>query len=157
MYQTLIKIKDILERSFGSKIRSYFIEDPNLIPMSALPCLAVSPVSTNIDLADSGRDLFTYTINVILIINAINELEKVEKEIVGTKFLIETMEERDSSGNLEINTIAYILRKNLDLGTNWYIGNVKSIEYGLKIRPEQGLTKEASMRIEVIQITTRPT
>lgn len=157
MYDTLILIKKLLETTFGSVIKSYFIDDLNLIPASALPCLAVSPVSTDISLADVARDLYTYTIDVILIINAMDEINKIGKEIVGTKFLTETMEKMNTDGSVNESTILYTLRKNLTLGSNWYIGNVKKIDYSLKVRSDQLITKEAAMQIQVLRIVNRPT
>ena len=157
MYDTLTAIKKLLETTFGSVIKSYFIDDPNLIPASSLPCLAVSPISTDISLADIARDLYTYTVDVILIINAMDEINKVGKEIVGTKFLTETMEKMNMDGSVNDSTILYTLRKNLTLGPNWYIGNVKKIDYSLKIRSEQLITKEAAMQIQVLRIVNRPT
>jgi len=159
MFDTLTKIKNLLETNFGKGgvIKDYFIDDPNLIPVSSLPCIAISPVSTDINIADTGRDSFTFAIDVILIIDAKMELSKYKGEMVGTQFLAETMERKDSSGNLEANSILYVLRKNMDLGDNWYIQNISRVDYGLRVRSEQLITKEASCRIEVIRYNNRPT
>jgi len=155
MYQTLIKIRDLLKDSLKGKIKYFFIDDPNLIPQGALPCIAITPVSTDTDIADTGRDVHTRTIDIFLIINAKDELNKFAKEVVGTQFLCDIMEGEDENGNLKNYTILYILRKNLDLGDNWMIQNVSSVDYGMRERPEQGLTKEASIRIMVARISTR--
>ena len=155
MYQTLIKIRDLLKDSLKGKIKYFFIDDPNLIPQGALPCIAITPVSTDTDIADTGRDVHTRTIDIFLIINAKDELNKFAKEVVGTQFLCDIMEGEDENGNLKDYTILYILRKNLDLGDNWMIQNVSSVDYGMRERPEQGLTKEASIRIMVARISTR--
>jgi len=155
MFKTLEKIRDLLKAEIGGKVKAYFIDDPNLIPMDMLPCIAVAPVSTSINIADTARDQFTYTIDVFLIIDATKELQKFKGEIVGTQYLTELMEGRDSNGNLKEGTILYILRNNLTLGTNWFINNVGSVEYGLRVRPEQGISKEASCRLSVTRITNR--
>lgn len=155
MFKTLEKIQKLLKDEFGSQIKQIFLDDPNLIPMSALPCIAVAPVSTDIAVLDTGRDQYTYTIDIFLIIDALKEIKKFAKEIVGTRYLCTIMESRDSSGNLKDHTVLSILRSNLTLGDNWYIGNVGKVDYGLRIRPEQGVTKEASCRLTVLRITNR--
>jgi len=156
MYSTLEKIKSLLKDKFQGTIKDFYIDDPNLIPLDNLPCIAIVPVSTDINIADTGRDQFTFTINVFLIISAKQELDKYKGEMVGTQFLTKTMEEKDDSGNLKDSTILYVLRKNLELGTNWSILNVSRIEYLTRARPEQAITKEASCRITVSRINVRP-
>ena len=156
MYQTLIKIRDLLKESLKGKVKYFFIDDPNLIPQGALPCLAITPVSTDTDIADTGRDIHTRTIDIFLIINAKDELNKFGKEMVGTQFLCDIMEGEDENGNLKDYTVLYTLRKNLNLGNNWMIQNISAVDYGLRSRPEQGITKEASIRITVARISNRP-
>ena len=159
MFKTLEKIRDLLKETFGTVFKEYVIDDPNLVPFSSLPLIAVAPIHTDIDVVDTGRDTFTYAIDVILIIDAKQELLKYKKEMVGTQFLTEIMEARDDNGNLQANTILYVLRNNLTLGSNWYIENISSIDYSLRTRTTEGgeqfVTKEAACRLSVIQVTTR--
>lgn len=155
MFKTLKKIKKLLEDNFGSSIDNYFIEDPNLIPMSMLPCFAVAPISTDIDILDTGRDEYVFTIDIFLIMSAKEDINKFKEEIVGTRFLTTTMEGRNSEGELNDRTVVNVLRSNLTLGTNWLINNIGNIDYGIRVRPEQGVTKEATMRIKVTRINRR--
>ncbi len=124
-----------------------------------MPLIAIAPFRTDVNIKDTGRDTVTYTIDVILILDARQELKKFKKEIVGTQYLTETMEARDSDGLLKENTILYTLRSNLTLGSNWYIENISSIDYSLRIRTtelgQQWITKEATCRLSVVQVTTR--
>ena len=158
MYRSLEKIRDLIKNVFGSVFHSYWIDDPNLIAMSELPCICICPVSTDIDIADNQRDEFTYTIDVIVIIDAKQELLKYKKEMVGTQFLTEIMEARDDDGILKSNTVLHVLRDNLNLGANWKIENVGSVDYSLRTRgsePSQFVTKEASCRLTINEIRNR--
>ena len=159
MYKTLTKIKTLLESTFGGTFKSYFLDSPNLIPLSELPCIAVEPIETNINIADTAKDQWDYVIDVHLIIDAKQELLKYKKEMVGTQYLTELMEAKDSDGALKANTILYVLRSNLRLDDNWYIDNISRVEYSMRIRGttpgEQWVVKEATCRLGVKQIINR--
>ncbi len=159
MFETLKKIRDEIKNVLGDSIKEYWLDDPSLIPFSALPALAIAPISTNIDIADTGRDIYTYTIDVMLIIDAKQELKKFKQEVIGVQYLTERMEAKDSTGALQENTILYIIRNNLTLGENWAISNVGDIDYSTRTRGvesgEQFVTKEAVLRIGVTRIKTR--
>lgn len=161
MYLTCKKLKLLFESTFGSSITEYFIDDPSLVIFSSLPCLAVAPISTDIDILDTAKDSWTFTIDVILIMDAKQELKKFKQEMVGTQYLTETMEGKTSAGVLKANTILYVLRDNLELGDNWYINNIASIDYALRTRTtergESFVTKESTLRLSVVRIQNRPT
>lgn len=149
-----------MKSALGDSIKEYFIDDPSLVMFSSLPCLAVTPISTDIDILDTAKDQWTYTIDIILIIDAKKELKKHKQEVVGTQYLTETMEAKSSTGTLQANTILYILRDNLKLGDNWYIDNIERIDYAARTRTtergEQWITKEAILRLSVIRVQNRP-
>jgi len=158
MYRSLCKIRDLIESTFGNTFKSYFIDSPNLVPLSEMPCVAVEPISSEINVADTGRDVWIYTIDVHLIIDAKQELLKYRKEMVGTQYLTEIMEAKDSDGALKVNTILYILRSNLKLGDNWYIDNLSRVDYALRTRgsvPDQYVVKESTCRLSIKQIIVR--
>ena len=159
MYLSLIKIRDLIKDTFGDLFKGYWIDSPNLVIFSELPALFVAPITSSINVADTGRDEQTYTIDLGIIIDAKQELLKYKKEMVGTQFLTEIMEAKDSSGQLNTNTILYVLRNNLTLGSNWMMGNTTSIDYSLnrRVAPEgnQWVTKEAVCRFSIIRFTTR--
>jgi len=158
MYLTLCKIRDDIKTVLGDSIREYIIDDPNLVPKSSLPALSIAPTSTIINIVDNVRDEWTYNIDIILIIDASRELKKYKQEVVGTQYLIEKMEAKNSSGVLQANTILYIIRNTLKLGDNWNIGNVGSIDYSLRTRgsvPDQFVVKEARMSLTVSRLQNR--
>lgn len=158
MYSSLIKIRDLIKETFGDSFNEYWIDDPNLVPSSSLPCVCIAPISTEINIADTARDLYTHTIDVIVIVDAKQELKKFKNEVIGVQFLTEKMEEKTSAGALQENTILYILRNNLTLGANWAIGNIGAIDYATRIRgevPSQFVVKEATCRLTITRIRTR--
>ena len=159
MYLSLEKTKDLMKETFGDLFKGYWIDSPNLVIFSELPALYVAPVTSASELADNTRDEQTYTIDVGIIIDAKQELLKYKKEMVGTQFLTEIMEAKNSSGQLNTNTILYVLRNNLTLDSNWMMGNSTSIDYSLGRRTaptgEQFVTKEAVCRFTIIRFITR--
>ncbi len=157
MYETLKKLEDLLKEKLKGKITSFFIDNPNLIPMSQLPCIAISPVSTEIDIADTGRDEHVHQIEIHVMMNALTELTNVENQMVGIEFLTKIVEERDTDGKPVDYSILGILRDkdNIKLGDNWNIGNVGTIEYGLTQRLDQDIVKEAILTLTVIRMPRR--
>jgi len=147
-----------MKATFGDVFKAYFIDNPNLIALSETPCMAIEPISSEINIADTGRDIWTYTIDIHLIIDARQELLKYKKEMIGTQYLAEIMESKDNSGNLKTNTVLYTLRNNLKLDDNWYIDNISRVDYALRTRgvvPNQWVVKEATCRLTIKQIIVR--
>ena len=155
MFETLTYIKNLLQTRFQSPFRTYMIDNPAIVAESSLPCLAVCPVSTDTALADTGRDLHTHTIEIRVIINAANEVQGKQNQMVGSQFLAEIMDKKDSNGKLERNTILGVLREELRLGNNLYLGNDSTIEYSIEERGEQFFTREALLRITVQRLSNR--
>jgi len=123
-----------------------------------LPLLAIAPISTAVNISDNQRDQYEMTIDLILIMNAKEELGKYRQEIIGVQYLTEKMEGKDATGALMVNTILYVIRHNLRLGDNWNINNVGAIEYRNMLRGGQNAqfyTREASMRISVSRLKNR--
>jgi hypothetical protein len=159
MYRSLVKIRDLIQATFGNTFKSFYIDNPNLIPLSEMPCVAIEPINTDINIADTARDEWVYTIDIHLIIDAKQELLKYKQEMVGTQYLTEIMEAKNSTtGALMPNTILYVLRNNLRLDDNWYIDNPSRVEYSIRTRgsvPDQWVVKEATCRLGIKQIITR--
>jgi hypothetical protein len=155
MYNILKKIETLLKNKFKNRIKTFVIGDPVLIPESSLPCIAISPISSSITIADVGRDLVTYSIEIILIINAKNELDGRVNQTVGTEFLTELMEKTDADGNLKEDTILKVIRDNLRIDKNLEIENENNIEYTIDVKGEQFFTREAKLSLNIMRITKR--
>ena len=155
MKTTIQLLKTILENGLRGLIKYIYIGDPTAIPASCLPALILNPVRTNISLLDSARDNNTYNISISLVIDARQYLNATPDKMVGTDFLMETMEGEDSAGALNVKTILSIIRKNLNLGTNRRISNDMSIDYTVRKRTDDLITLEVVANIEVAHFTTR--
>jgi ATP adenylyltransferase/5',5'''-P-1,P-4-tetraphosphate phosphorylase II len=155
MFEILQKIEDLLKAEFKNEIKNFMIGDPALVSESNLPCIAISPISTLINIADVSRDLVTYSIEIILIINAKNEIDGRVNQSVGTKFLTNLMEKVDSNGNLDTHTILKVVRDNLRIEKNLEIENENSIEYGIDMKGDQTFVREAKLSLDIMRINNR--
>ena len=155
MYQSIIKIRDKVKAALGNQIKTYFLDDPRLIAISSLPCISVVPIRTDIDIADTERDVYRYTIDVYLIINALTQLDSPKQEMVGMQYLTKMMEEKEFDGSLKANTILDALRNDMTIDDNWYIENISSIDYTVRVRSEQSVTLESWARITVVRFINR--
>ena len=154
MYNILTTLQTRLKNQLGNRIKHFHLDDPNLVSLSSLPCIAITPVITNIEVADNSRDQYTHDIDIFVIINALTELKRAPKEMVGMQFLTKIAEEKDSNGTPLPNTVIYALRNDLELADNLSVENVGSINYGIRVR-EQNVTLEASIRVSVTRILNR--
>lgn len=156
MYQVLKIIEDKFKDSIYriGEIKGIYLEDPNFIPKSNLPCIAINPNSTDVEQADNVRDIHEFDIDILVIMDITQKLGKPGNEVVGVEFLTEMMEARNSDGTLKENTILSIIRNNLDLGEGYKIGNISSVTYSPEVR-QQHVTKEASINITVQRLLNR--
>ena len=154
MYNILTILQTRLKTQLGNRIKHYHLDDPNLVNLSSLPCIAITPVTTSIDIADTSKDKYTHDVDIFVIINALTELKRAPNEMVGMQFLTKIAEEKDSNGTPLPNTIIYALRNDLELADNLFIDNVGDINYGVRVR-EQSVTLEASIRVSVTRILNR--
>lgn len=155
MKQTILLLKNALENGLRGLVKYIYIGDPTAIPASCLPALIINPVRTNISIADNARDSNTYNIGISLVIDARQYLNATPDKMVGTDFLMMTMEGEDSAGEIDTKTILSIIRKNLNLGTNRRISNDMSIDYTIRKRTDDLITLEVVANIEVVHFTTR--
>lgn len=152
MKKSIELIKEKLEDKMRGKIKSFYIGDPWLLPESLMPAIMINPDRTETDVIDNTRDSHIHYIDVSLIIDARQFFDATPEKMVGTVFLMETMEGEITDGTIDTASILGILRDNLDLGTNRFIQNVSSIDYTVRRRTEELITLEviAHMQIEYL-------
>lgn len=155
MDTTITLLKTLFQASLGGTIKNYYIGDPVLIPESALPCIAISPEQTITTFADSARDQREHTISIALIIDARKYFNSMPNEMVGTRYLMETMSKEDADGTINGNSLLGILRANLTLSSNRMIDADTTIDYTLRRRTEELITLEAVATVKVIHISSR--
>lgn len=155
MQTTIALIKTLLESSLKGRIKNFYIGDPIIIPESSMPCISISPNATAVDVADNVRDIRTHTIDIALIIDARQYFNKTPNEMVGTTFLMELMSKENSDGTIDPSSILGIIRDNLTLSTNRFMGNEVSIDYTTRRRTEDLITLEAVATIRAEHISNR--
>ena len=155
MQTTINLLKPLLEAKLKGDIKAFYIGDPILIPDASMPCISISPNATATEVADNQRDVRTHTINIALIIDARKYFGKTPNEMVGTTYLMEKMTKENTDGSVNENTILGVLRKNLSLSSNRFIGNDVSIDYTTRRRTEDLITLEAILTVTVQQLGNR--
>lgn len=155
METTILKLKTLLEAKLKGPIRSFYVGDPILLPESAMPCIAISPNKSDIEVTDNQRDSREHTIDIALIIDARQYFGASPEKMVGTTFLMETMGKENANGTINSNTILGVIRENLGLDTNRFITNTSTIDYTTRRRTEELITLESILTIMVEQISNR--
>lgn len=155
MKKSINILKTKLEAEMKGKVKAFYIGDPNIIPESLLPCIMINPIQTETNVLDNQRDSHVHNIEVSLIIDARQYFDATPEQMVGTEFLMETMEGETSSGTIDEITILSVLRKNLDLGSNRFIQNISTIDYTVRRRTEELITLEAVASLQIEYIINR--
>ena len=152
MKKSILLLKAKLEAELSGKIKAFYIGDPFIIPESLMQCIMINPIRTETNIIDNQRDSHSHSIEVSLIVDARQYFDATPENMVGTLFLMETMEGETSAGVIDAPTILGVLRRNLDLGSNRFIQNISAIDYTVRRRTEELITLEsvASLQIEFI-------
>ncbi len=149
----LLKVK--LEAELKGKVKAFYVGDPWIIPESLLPCIMLNPIRTETNILDNQRDSHVHNIEVSLIVDARQYFNATPEKMVGTEFLMETMEGEDSSGNIDTPTILGVLRRNLNLDSNRTIQNISTIDYTVRRRTEELITLESVATLQIEYIINR--
>lgn len=149
---TLLKAK-LSEKVLGL-IKNIYIGDPYIIPNSVMPCLIINPVNTEASVADNARDMYAHDITISLVIDARQYFNATPDKMVGTDFLMTTME-GETSGSINEDSVIGVLRNNLTLDTNRFIDNISSIDYTTRQRSDDLITLEATCHLIINYFVTR--
>lgn len=155
MKTSILLLKTKLENKLKGRIKSFYVGDCWLIPESAMPCIAISPDRTETTVIDNQRDSHNHYINIALIIDARQYFNATPDKMVGTVFLMDTMEGELSDGTIDPASIQGVIRDNLDLGSNRYIQNVSSVDYTVRRRTEELITLEAIAHLQIEYLINR--
>src|SRR3990167_6516844 len=101
MDKTITLLKEALKAKLSGKIKSWYVGDPVLIPDSAMPCIAISPNSSVIAVADNQRDSRIHKIDISVIVDARQYFGSTPSEMIGTSFLMEIMSKESTDGTIE--------------------------------------------------------
>lgn len=155
MDKTISLLSALLKAKLAGKIKGFYVGDPILIPESAMPCISISPETSNANIADNQRDVRTHRIQIALILDARKYFNAEPQTMVGTTFLTETMSKELTDGSIDPNSILGIIRDNLTISSNRFVSNEVVIDYTTRRRTEDLITIEAIMTIEVQHISNR--
>ena len=154
MLTSVLSLKNILENKLKGSIHNFFVGDPYILPDSAMPCLIINPVKTETSVFDNVRDMHSHDVTISLVIDARQYFNATPDKMVGTEFLMNTME-GETSGSINANSIIGILRSNLTLDTNRFIDNISTVDYTTRRRTEDLITLEAIATLTIQYIVTR--
>lgn len=155
MKKSIETLKNKLEVKLKGKIRSFYVGDPWILPMSVMPAIMINPNKTETDILDNQRDSHTYYIDISLVIDARQYFDATPDKMVGTVFLMDTMEGELSDNTIDPASIQGVLRDNLNLDSNRYIQNISSIDYTVRRRTEDLITLEATAHLQIEYLINR--
>ena len=155
------EIVDILETEVKESrgIRSVYYGDPGLIPKSSLPAITVRPETSMLSalgVGTGGTDRVEHMISIGLIYDMRAEFNKKPEQVKIVKSIMETIFERDSSGNLSSDTIVGAMRKYITLNSEILFANDFNVEYGVNDTREFP-TLEALITFKAVLQPARPT
>lgn len=155
MDKTISLLKEALKAKLGGKIKSWYVGDPVLIPDSAMPCIAISPSSSTISVADNQRDSRVHKIDISIIIDARKYFGSTPSEMVGTSFLMENMSKENDDGTIDAATVLGVIRDNMQLSTNRFVTESVAIDYTTRRRTDDLITLECICTIEITHFSNR--
>jgi len=155
MKKSIELLKTALEGKLKGKVKSFYIGDPWIFPSSLMPALMISPNKTETDVLDNQRDTHAHYIDISLVIDARQYFDATPDRMVGTVFLMDTMEGELTDGTIDSASIQGVLRDNLDLGSNRSIQNISSVDYTVRRRSEDLITLEATAHLQIEYLINR--
>ena len=155
MKKSIELLKTKLEAKLKGKVKGFYIGDPWIIPESLMPAIMISPDRTETNILDNQRDTHNNYVDVSLIIDARQFFDATPDKMVGTVFLMDTMEAEMSDGTIDPASILGVLRDNLDIGTNRFIRNISSIDYTVRRRTEELITLEVVAHLQIEYLINR--
>jgi hypothetical protein len=155
MKKTIQKLKTVLESGLKGKVKGFYIGDPWLFPESVMPCIVIAPIRTEVDALDNQRDKYLHIINVSLIVDARQYFDATPNTMVGTIFLMDTMEGETAAGAIDNKSILGLVRANLNLESNRFIENISNVDYTVRRRSEELITLECSVELQITYAVNR--
>ena len=154
MKKSIDLLKTALEGKIKGLVSAIYIGDPYILPDAVMPCLIINPVKTETSVFDNARDMHSHDVTISLVIDARQYFNATPDKMVGTEFLMNTME-GETSGSINANSVIGILRSNLTLDTNRFIDNISTVDYTTRRRTEDLITLEAIATLTIQYVVTR--
>lgn len=141
MNDVLDELKALFETNLtGRSIKKFYKGEIALVPQSYTPVFMIWGVSTEIIAKSTACDQFVYTIQ-IRIEDSLNHTLKstgiADDDLEDQETLINTMEERETNGQLKSNTVMGILRTVSNIsGTSYLFNNELTATYSRILKGE---------------------
>lgn len=94
-------------------IKAIYYGDPGLIPKDLLPAITIYPITATLQsrgIGSQGVDYVSHDIGISLVYDLRNEFNKKPEDVKVVQTMMETIFERDTSGNIKSDTIIGSLR-----------------------------------------------
>ena len=132
MNEIVAQLQTIFSAAFTTTFKKYFIGRVDVPAQNLMPLLCIIPIRTVQKRSGTLRDNATYTIAVEIITTLKKYLDSTSGE--GSKLdtleaLTTFVEDRDSSGVFETNTVMGILTDNLSIGNKVLYTDNMAIDY----------------------------
>lgn len=152
------RIKAMLEKTFGSVFKVYYLGGPDMIPEAALPCVIIDKVGSKLtaDGAATMTDDRTEQVLVHMLVNGKDGFGTDDSEGTVAHQLETLVEGIDkTNGQYLPNTILYAIRQNLTLDSS-IIDHSEDVNYAATTRTDQPTIREALITITAISRVFAP-
>lgn len=157
----IAKLISVLSASGPSFLKNrYFSGDPLQVPKSQLPAVFITKDNTTIAPATNAEDASVMPLVANVVLDLTRDWNQAFDRVNSSDMLYEAVEARNANYTLKSTSLAYLLRKNVQLDTNLWISadSELTIDYGVGIekRGPGIFTVEAVLRFTVTHHQIRP-
>lgn len=157
----VVLIRNKLRESLGDKFKAYWDGNPDPIPKSWLPAIAVTETKMAFDFGATGTDDNTHNILVRVMYNKRDDyganLNDPNVDLTERKLRLLVMGRDPVTRQYKPDTLMGVLRPNITLG-NYVIGNRGDCEWGVMDKEDEAgvQTAEAHINLTVQEIQLVP-
>ncbi|AZZ51429.1 hypothetical protein C1I64_04810 [Rathayibacter festucae DSM 15932] len=141
----MVRVLNLMERTFGSTFKKYFDDDPGAIATFDLPCVVVTELSDVTEGAAFGQDDVTESIMIKLVFNKRDGYanDKVEEVVFNQREIRKLVGARDPlTGRFLDRTVKGAIRQYVTEGVT-SVSDAMNTEYGVAPRSNGVTTLEA--------------
>ena len=143
------RIRRLMRETFADQFKEYFLGQPEEIGLHQLPCIMVTELEGLIETGSSHVDEVTETIQIILAVNKLDDLNASSDTDLTERKLQQFIKGQDpTTGRYLTNTVAYALRKNITLNEG-VISSRLETNFDIQVRGDNVYTQEAYVKVYV--------
>lgn len=154
---TVARVLDLMRSNYGGKFKAFYEGDPIDIPTAALPCVVVEKLGGSVSVGATGTDDISEQILIKLIYDKRDDIGASDSADMTERKLRLQIEGRDPvTGQYDSSSVLSQLRTNLTLQGD-VINSSLSIAYDVNPRPDEVITSEAHITMDIDQRIYIPT